>query len=120
MAIPKMEVNLKELDELFKRIEGLDKETKEKLTDEIFYTALFIESDAKKSCPVVTGRLRSSIRALFSREPISAVIGTPVEYAELVEYGSRELNRRAKPYLYPAYFKNIAKLKETLENAIGR
>ena len=119
MAVPTMEVNLKELNDLIKKLETVDDETREMVADEMAYTALQIESDAKKVCPVKTGRLRASIRAFISRDPISAVIGTPVEYAAIVEYGSKALRRRAKPYLYPAYFKNIGKLKEKLKNAIG-
>ena len=120
MPVPTLEVNLKEVDELIKKLTAMGEETTAWVADEIAYTALEIESDAKLKCPRITGTLMNSIRALVSKNPISAVIGTNVEYASIVEYGSKILHRRANPYLYPAYWKNIIKLKETLKRAAGK
>jgi len=115
--MPKLEVETKEVQALINKIEERGGEIAEYIADEVAYTALMIESDAKKRCPVRTGRLRASIKAFTSKSPISAVVGTNVEYARVVEFGGKR--RRAKPYLYPAYFYWIGKLKETLQNALG-
>lgn len=56
------------------------------------------EGYAKRLCPVDTGRLRSSIT--HQVEGDTAYIGTNVEYAAYVEYGTSKM--RAQPYLKPA------------------
>ena len=57
-----------------------------------------IEREAKRYCPVDTNRLRASIHA----EPVidfEVHVGTDVEYAPHVEYGTHKLS--AQPYLRP-------------------
>lgn len=61
--------------------------------------ALMVESEAKKLCPVDTGRLRASITTEKIGKAAYAV-GTNVEYAPYVEFGTRKM--RAQPYLRPA------------------
>ncbi len=51
-------------------------------------TAFAIEADAKRLCPVDTGRLKVSIHPRFSRGGLTAVVGTNVLYAPFVEYGT--------------------------------
>lgn len=60
------------------------------------------ERYAKKLCPVDTGRLRNSIAhtVVIGRPESAAWIGTNVEYAAPVEYGT--YRTRAQPYLRPA------------------
>jgi hypothetical protein len=83
--------------------------------------ALMIEAQAVLLAPVATGRLRGSITYSIenqgdnvrseasasdgvntSNEPLVAVIGTNVEYAETQEYGSARQGY-AQPYLRPAF-----------------
>lgn len=62
-----------------------------------------VERAAKRLCPVDTGRLRSSItRGEIARDgnDLVATIGTNVEYARHVEFGTSR--QRAQPYLRPA------------------
>jgi len=59
---------------------------------------LVAEGYAKAKCPVDTGRLRNSIS--HAAKGNSAYIGSNVEYAPFVEFGSRR--QHAKPYLKPA------------------
>lgn len=62
---------------------------------------LVAEGYAKRLCPVDTGRLRNSItHAIFDGLEPYAVIGTNVEYAEAVEFGTPK--QKAQPYLTPA------------------
>ena len=61
------------------------------------------EGYAKRLCPVDTGRLRNSITHTYYEEDVDelvAVIGTNVEYAPYVEYGTIHMN--AQPFLKPA------------------
>lgn len=118
MATPTIEINLKEVEALVKKIASYGEEMQRWVADEVAYTALMIESDAKKAAPVRTGRLRASITSIIDKESLSAVVGTAVEYAPIVEYGSKALNRRAKPYLYPAYLKHASEFVNRLRDAI--
>lgn len=57
---------------------------------------------AKRMAPVDTGRLRSSIAEELRREDgeLVEIVGTDVEYAPYVEFGTRRM--RAQPFLRPA------------------
>ena len=80
--------------------------------------ALGIERDAKRKCPVDTGRLRGSISTDLSQiNSYEATIGTNVEYAVHVEYGTYK--QSAKPYLRPAYNQNVNKLTQELKQILG-
>ena len=58
------------------------------------------EGYAKMLCPVDTGNLRNSITHEVDVADKKAYIGTNVEYAAYVEYGTSRM--RAQPYLKPA------------------
>ena len=64
--------------------------------------ALQVERAAKRLAPVDTGRLRSSIGHTLRRDAggLLATVGTSVEYASYVEFGTRYM--RAQPFLRPA------------------
>lgn len=58
------------------------------------------EGYAKMKCPVDTGNLRNSITHTTDEGELTAYIGTDVEYAAYVEYGTSRT--KAQPYLEPA------------------
>lgn len=58
------------------------------------------EGYAKMLCPVDTGNLRNSITHTTEPSDRSAYIGTNVEYAPYVEYGTSRT--KAQPFLRPA------------------
>lgn len=64
--------------------------------------ALKVERMAKRLCPVDTGRLRSSIAWRLDKDAVglSVQIGTNVDYAAAVEFGT--LRQHPQPYLRPA------------------
>jgi len=68
----------------------------------ILRAAIQVERNAKRLCPVDTGRLRSSISHDLGRDGRGLVgsVGTNVEYAPHVEFGTRYM--RAQPFLRPA------------------
>jgi len=70
--------------------------------------ALLIEGEAKKLCPVRTGRLRASIHTGKIEDGVYYV-GTNVHYAPYVEFGTRKMT--AKPYLRPAAKKVVSLVK---------
>lgn len=61
-----------------------------------------VQSVARRLCPVLTGRLRSSIsmRTGVDTEGPFVEVGTDVEYAPHVEFGT--VRMRAQPFLRPA------------------
>lgn len=74
----------------------------------ILKTTLRIEALAKMKCPVDTGRLRNSIQhqiALDNGE-ITGRVGTNVEYAPYVEFGTRYWS--GKPFLIPALYEVVS------------
>ena len=67
---------------------------------------LMVERDAKKLCPVDTGRLRSSIT--HEIQGTTGRVGTNVEYARAVELGTEK--QSPQPYLRPALHTNEKKI----------
>ena len=57
----------------------------------ILQAAIIVEADAKRRCPVDSGRLRSSITHKMTSEPtkIEAEVGTKVFYAPYIEFGTK-------------------------------
>ena len=105
-----------------------------------------IETEAKRNCPVDTGRLRGSITTNITGK-MSGETGTNISYATAVEYGTRphtikpkdkqalhwkegntdvfakEVHHpgtKAKPFFEPAVKKNEDKLDKDLDKLIER
>lgn len=106
---------------------------------EIVRAGLNIQREAKRAAPVDTGRLRNSI-AVAEHESdlqlsieegparnqirpgmLTAVVGTNVEYAPHVEFGTQRGGRhqRARPYLLPAHEAESRQLLERLRKELG-
>lgn len=75
---------------------------------------LTAEAYAKLKCPVDTGRLRASISHAVDESDEAAYIGTNVEYAPYVEYGTSKM--KAQPYLKPAATEHGDEYGEIFEN----
>ena len=75
---------------------------------------LLVEGDAKRMCPVDTGRLRASITHEIERsgDEVIGRVGTNVEYGVYVEYGTSRMS--AKPYLRPSLENNKRKIAQLL------
>lgn len=67
-------------------------------------TGYQIEADAKLLSPYETGHLRRSISTEVSTDGMSAEIGTNVEYAPFVEFGTSK--QSAQAFLTPAFLKH--------------
>lgn len=72
------------------------------------------EGYAKLKAPVDTGRLRNSITHSLAPEEEAVYIGTNVEYAPYVEYGTRRT--KAQPYLKPAVQDHAEEYKRIAES----
>lgn len=98
----KSEVNTSELDAKLKSMLGLASEGD--LKTALTAGATVILNQAKINTPVLSGNLRRSERiGEFSHKNNSASIkvGTNVEYAPYVEFGT--IYQQAQPYLRPAF-----------------
>ena len=71
------------------------------------------EGYAKLKAPVDTGRLRNSITHSLAPEEEAVYIGTNVEYAPYVEYGTRRT--KAQPFLKPAVQNHAEEYKRIAE-----
>lgn len=69
------------------------------------------EGYAAQKCPVDTGRLRNSITHM--RINNDAYIGTSIEYAPYVEYGTSR--QKAQPFLRPAAEGHASEYRAILE-----
>jgi len=72
----------------------------EKIDNLLERAAIEINNQAKILCPVDTGNLRNSITYVKIMPRLWGV-GTNVEYAPYVEFGTYKM--RAQPYLRPAF-----------------
>jgi HK97 gp10 family phage protein len=86
-----------------------------KTAEAVEKTALDIERRAKTKAPVDTGRLKNSIHT-EPRGEYSRWVGTNVEYAVFVEFGTRKMS--ARPYFYPSVQEVIPEFKKRLEKAV--
>lgn len=100
------------------------KQVSTKVEAAMMKAVLWVEADAKKLCPVDTGRLRASIthRVISaktswrkgSKDIIQGRVGTNVHYAPYQELGTDKMP--AQPYLRPALEKNWGKIKTMFES----
>ena len=88
-----MRVEVLGVDRLAKKLKPAD--LKEALNE----SCLLVENTAKENCPVASGQLRNSITSNVSGE--TGEVGTNVEYAPYVEYGTGVFNHgRMTPWRY--------------------
>lgn len=76
--------------------------------------ATIVEAEAKVRAPVDTGQLRNSIS--YEVGESEAKIGTIVDYAVYVEYGTSR--QRPQPYLRPAIDENTDKIKQVMTDIL--
>lgn len=79
---------------------------------DLMRVGLRVQNEARKLCPVDTGRLRSSIQATPGRDGRGPYVevGTNVEYAPFVEYGTRYTPMQ--PFMRPALMITARALRE--------
>ena len=103
------------LDKLLKKLEKLEN-PKAAINKGIEKGCLLVEGTAKQNCPVDTGNLRASITHEVNEG--EGIVGTNVEYASFVEFGTSK--QAPQPYLYPALEQNKEKILEFISKEIER
>ena len=113
-----MHVKIEGDKEIQRKIAELASKFPDKLRGVISKSVLVVEGRAKKTVPVLTGRLRASITNEVKKEGDGYMgkVGTTVEYAPYVEFGTKR--SRAKPYLFPAMKESKGDIIRFLNNAI--
>jgi len=105
-------VDIKGLDTMQRRIAKLADEWQEKALDITKEAAMNMQADAKRDCPVGdTGNLQNSIRLLIEDEGKTVDVvaggtrvgGRDVDYAVYVEFGTRKM--AARPFMRVNYKK---------------
>jgi phage gpG-like protein len=103
----KLTVQFKNWDRFKIDLRDIDSKVKKDLRATTADTARKIVDQAKvnltQNKSVITGTLRRSMTFVFYERHIYAEIGTNIEYAPFVEFGT--CRSRAKPYLRPAWQK---------------
>lgn len=74
------------LEELYKKLDKLV--AKEALTEGLTKACIRVESEAKEKAPVDDGTLRMSITHEVDAANLKGIVGTNVEYAPYVEFGT--------------------------------
>lgn len=91
------------LQELNQEFNDLENALTQEIITALMRGGMIIETDAKRRCPVDTGRLRASLTTDVEREGETTFVlkvGTNVEYASFVENGTSRM--AAQPFLRPA------------------
>lgn len=91
------------LQELNQEFNDLENAHTQEIITALMRGGMIIETDAKRRCPVDTGRLRASLTTDVEREGKTTFVlkvGTNVEYASFVENGTSRM--AAQPFLRPA------------------
>ena len=70
------------------------------------------QSEAKRACPVDTGRLRSSIQ--YNPGHLECTVGTNVTYGPFVEWGTRY--QKPQPFMTPSFEIARRHLEDELNN----
>ena len=121
------------------KVEKMSKNIKEDLARGVNQAAGLVEGSAKRNCPVDTGNLRGSLHIMKQATPqdTTALVGTNVEYAPYVEFGTGTRGKStntntyvkvsyspdragqvAQPYLAPALRQNKNRIEQIIINNV--
>lgn len=94
-----LSIQIKGIEAASKRLQSVSTRGLRKIANGVNKAAAVVEAGAKRNCPVDTGYLRASIHtdpAKIEGQSVSATVGTSVEYAPYVEFGTG--SRGGYPY----------------------
>lgn len=132
---------IENLDKLISKLEKLDD-----VNQAMEQTCILVENEAKIKCPVDNGLLRNSITHYIEDNPneLVGVVGTNVEYAPYVEFGTgiysslgngrqdrwkykdakgewhSTIGQHPQPYLQPALEENRRKIEKMFKEQIKK
>lgn len=103
--------NLPQIKSAFSRAPGLMRDS---LNNAIKKSIITIQRDSMINTPVLTGRLRSSTRSLFS--DMRGEVGTHTNYDVFIHEGTKYM--RARPYLRQAVESNVDEVSKFFTEAV--
>ena len=112
-----IDVDMRKIARLQAALKAVPEVVAEELGKGVRDLVLLVEGEAKKRCPVDTGKLRASITPVIESWA-AGYVGTNTEYAPYVEYGTRKMP--AQPYLEPAFEEGRKQAKKIFGEAIAR
>src|SRR5690606_34535288 len=138
-----MKLSIKGNQALIKGIRAYEKRSIERTKEELKAWADKTEMDAKRDVPVDTGALQSSIHSTPEKEGLVQTVGTNVDYAPYVEFGTgtkvkvpqglekyaegfmspntdHNVNLPARPYLFGNARNNFTEMIERLKRILGK
>lgn len=138
-----IEFNKQSLSAFYKYLKNLEDQVADYVRAEIEDSILAIETDAASDVPVDTGALKNSIQSTpikVSKNEITGGVEVGAEYSPFVEFGTgtrvkvpselsgfaaqykgsgiREVNLPARPFFYPAVFKQRQELPKNIERTL--
>ena len=108
-----MKIEIAGITALETKVERLKKETIPIIEKELLKAGFKVERKAKLTVHVDTGLLKGSIHTEQAEDKKSVTVGTDLEYAPHVEFGTYK--DKAQPFLIPAYEKIKSTLARTIE-----
>lgn len=140
-----IEFNKQSLNAFYKYLKNLEDQVADYVRAEIEDSILAIETDAASDVPVDTGALKNSIQSTpikVSKNQITGGVEVGAEYSPFVEFGTgtrvkvpselsnfaaqykgsgiKEVNLPARPFFYPAVFKQRQELPKNIERTLKK
>ena len=112
-----IDIDFRKIKRLQKAIRRAPALITEELGNAVRDLVLLVEAEAKKLCPVDTGKLRASITPVIESWA-AGYVGTNTNYAPHVEYGTRKMD--AQPFLEPAFLEGKRVASKVFGQAIAR
>ena len=138
-----IEFNKQSLNAFYKYLKDLEGQVADYVRAEIEDSMLSIETDAASDVPVDTGALKNSIQSTpikVSKNEITGGVEVGAEYSPYVEFGTgtrvkvpselsafasqykgdgiKEVNLPARPFFYPAVYKQRQELPKNIERTL--
>lgn len=99
----------------FERLANKNRKAAQRL---VAKNAIDIQRGTRRGAPVDTGRLRSGYEVDIKPDKLSAEVGTNIDYAPHVEFGTRHM--RAQPHLGPAFEDGVESFMRDLKRELSR
>ena len=137
-----MKLSIRGNQTVIKGIRAYVKRSIERTKEELKAWADKTEMDAKRDVPVDSGPLQASIHSTPEKEGLAQTVGTPLDYAPYVEFGTgtlvdvpkgledyamqfkgagvKEVNLPARPYLFGNARNNFTEMVERLKRRLGK